>query len=84
MRLRASLQNPLLTGKAWARWVKHFRRSELEPLRDWLEKLKKSAGVAFIDYDGATEAKLLQEGDRIHQLTVEVVSRCSPIEERDA
>jgi formate hydrogenlyase subunit 3/multisubunit Na+/H+ antiporter MnhD subunit len=29
MRLRASLQNPLLTGKAWARWVKHFRRSEL-------------------------------------------------------
>src|SRR4051812_24141490 len=29
MRLRAPLQNPLLTGKAWARRVRHFRRSEL-------------------------------------------------------
>src|SRR5690349_18623711 len=31
MRLRTSLQNSLLTGKAWARWVRHFRRSELVP-----------------------------------------------------
>src|SRR5687767_4557655 len=42
MRLRASLQNPLLTGKAWPRWVRHFRRSELVILidaykrHDWL------------------------------------------------
>jgi hypothetical protein len=84
MRLRASLQNPLLTGKAWARWVKHFRRSELGPLRDWLEKLKKSAGVAFIDYDGATEAKLLQEGDQIPELAVEVVGRSLLIGRIDA
>src|SRR5687767_2751136 len=29
MRLRASLQNPLLTSKAWTHWVRHFRRSEV-------------------------------------------------------
>lgn len=63
-----------------ALWVEHI----LEPLRDWLEKLATSTGIAFIDYDGATEAKLLQEGDQVHQLTVDVVNRCSPIEERDA
>jgi hypothetical protein len=61
-------------------WIEHT----LEPLRDWLEKLKKSAGVAFIDYDGATEAKLLQEGDQIPELAVEVVGRSLLIGRIDA
>jgi len=56
-------------------WVEHT----LVPFRDWLEKLATSTGIAFIDYDGATEAKLLREGDRVHQLTVEVVRRCLPV-----
>ena len=56
-------------------WVEHT----LVPFRDWLEKLATSTGIAFIKYDGATEAKLLREGDRVHQLTVEVVRRCLPV-----
>jgi hypothetical protein len=61
-------------------WVEHT----LVPFSDWLEKLATSTGIAFIDYDGATEAKLLLEGDQVHQLTVEVVSRCLPIGRFDA
>jgi hypothetical protein len=56
-------------------WVEHT----LVPFSDWLEKLATSTGIAFIDYGGATEAKLLREGDRVHQLTVEVVRRCLPV-----
>ena len=63
-----------------ALWVEHT----LEPFRDWLEKLTKSAGVAFIDYDGATEARLLQEAEQVPEKAVEVVGRSLPIEEFDA
>ncbi len=52
-------------------WIEHT----LEPFRDWLEKLAASAGIAFIDYDGATEARLVQEGEQISQLTVEIVKK---------
>jgi hypothetical protein len=54
-----------------ALWVEHT----LKPFRDWLEKLATSTGIAFIDYDGATEALLLQPGDKVSALTVEVVTR---------
>jgi len=63
-----------------ALWIEHT----LEPFRGWLDKLTKSAGVAFIDYDGATEAKLLQEGDQIPELAVEVVGRSLLIGRIDA
>jgi hypothetical protein len=62
-----------------ALWVEHT----LKPFRDWLAKLSTSAGIAFIDYDGATEAKLLQEGDPVPELAVDVVGRSLPIEELD-
>jgi hypothetical protein len=52
-------------------WIEHT----LGPFRGWLEKLVASAGIAFIDYDGATDARLLQEGEQISQLTVEIVKR---------
>jgi hypothetical protein len=52
-------------------WVEHT----LVPFSDWLEKLATSTGIAFIDYDGATEALLLQPGDKVSALTVEVVTR---------
>ncbi|UEM18469.1 hypothetical protein JL100_015210 [Skermanella mucosa] len=52
-------------------WTEHT----LEPFRDWLEKLAASAGIAFIDYDGATEARLVQEGERIPQLKVEIFKK---------
>jgi hypothetical protein len=71
---------PSSYGSPEALWVEHT----LEPFRDWLEKLKKSAGVAFIDYDGATEAKLLQEGDQVPELAVEVVGRSLLIGRIDA
>lgn len=61
-------------------WVEHT----LEPFRDWLEKLTTSTGIAFIDYDGATEAKLLQERDQVPKLAVEVVGGDLLIEELDA
>ena len=41
-------------------WVEHT----LVPFSDWLEKLATSTGIAFIDYDGATEAKLLRREKR--------------------
>jgi hypothetical protein len=70
---------PASYGSPEVLWVEHI----LEPFRDWLEKLVRSAGIAFIDYDGATEAKLLQEGDQIPELAVEVVGRSLPTEELD-
>ena len=60
-------------------WIEHT----LEPLRDWLEKLAKASGIAFIDYDGATEARLLQEGEQVPEQATEVVGRSLPIEELD-
>ena len=59
-----------------ALWIEHT----LDPFRKWLEKLAGAAGITFIDYDGATEAKLLQEGDQVPELAVEVVGRSLPIE----
>ena len=49
-------------------WIDHT----LRPFGEWLEKLAGSAGIVFIDYDGATEAKLLQPGEEIPRLAVEV------------
>jgi hypothetical protein len=54
-----------------ALWIEHT----MEPFRDWLEKLAKSAGIAFIDYDGATAAWLLLKGKPIPERVVEVVRR---------
>jgi hypothetical protein len=61
-------------------WIEHT----LVPFRGWLEKLVRSAGIAFIDYDGATEAKLLREEDQISELAVEVVGRSLLIGRIDA
>jgi hypothetical protein len=44
----------------------------------------RSAGIAFIDYDGATEAKLLREEDQIPELAIEVVGRSLLIGRIDA
>jgi len=52
-------------------WIEHT----LGPFRGWLEKLVASAGIAFIDYDGATAAWLLLKGKPIPERAVEVVRR---------
>jgi NAD-dependent dihydropyrimidine dehydrogenase PreA subunit len=71
---------PASYGSPEVLWVEHT----LEPFRDWLEKLVRSAGIAFIDYDGATEAKLLREEDQISELAVEDVGRSLLIGRIDA
>ena len=71
---------PALYSSPETLWIEHT----LEPFRDWLGKLVASAGVVFVDYDGATAAWLLLEGKPIPERAVEVVGRCLPLEELDA